>query len=214
MRSTSGVPGPSIWYAVGDRSIVMSIMYLAKKVRPDLLFAASLLATKCQEPTAGYLQVAHRVLKYLFLTRERGILIQVNQEIGTEVYADASYNCYVTGHSQSGILGKLGGVPVCFSSVKENSIVKASCDAELISGDRGVDLALWVDNAANELGFGALTTPVLYQDNTSAVLIMQRGAFTKTRAMISVRLGYIKEQLENERIKIKTVGTRRWRQTF
>jgi hypothetical protein len=190
------------------RSIVMSVMYLAKKVRPDLLFAASLLATKCQAPTAGYLQAAHRVLKYLYHTREKGILIRVNPEIGTEVYADASYNCYVTGHSQSGILGKLGGIPICFSSVKEKSVVKASCDAELISGDRGVDVALWVDHAASELGYGDTATPVLYQDNTSAVLILQRGAFTKTRAMISVRLGYIKEQLENERIKIKTVGTK------
>ena len=186
----------------------MSVMYLAKKVRPDLLFAASLLATKCQAPTAGYLQAAHRVLKYLYHTREKGILIRVNPEIGTEVYADASYNCYVTGHSQSGILGKLGGIPICFSSVKEKSVVKASCDAELISGDRGVDVALWVDHAASELGYGDTATPVLYQDNTSAVLILQRGAFTKTRAMISVRLGYIKEQLENERIKIKTVGTK------
>ena len=55
------------------KSLVMSLFYVAKRTRPDILFPISYLATRSSEPTQNDYDKALRILSYLNTTRCNGI---------------------------------------------------------------------------------------------------------------------------------------------
>ena len=46
-------------------SIVMSVMFLARLTRPDLLFAVGILSTHCNDCTRAHMRHAIKLLKYI-----------------------------------------------------------------------------------------------------------------------------------------------------
>ena len=56
--------------------VTAQLLYLAKRTRPDILFAVSFLVTRVKEPTQGDYAKLMRVLKYLHGTRDLDLLLQ------------------------------------------------------------------------------------------------------------------------------------------
>ena len=59
------------------RTHVAKLLYVAKRVRPELLTAVSFLSTRAQSPNTDDLSKLQRVLGYLIATRERGIILKI-----------------------------------------------------------------------------------------------------------------------------------------
>ena len=58
------------------KSLVMSLFYVAKRTRPEVLFAVSYLATKSSEPTQNDYDKALRILSYLKSTRDMKLTLR------------------------------------------------------------------------------------------------------------------------------------------
>jgi hypothetical protein len=65
------------------RSLVMSLLYIARFTRPDILFATSYLATRSENPTQDDASKLFRVLKYLGGTKS--IKLVTRFVLGTQV---------------------------------------------------------------------------------------------------------------------------------
>jgi hypothetical protein len=80
---------------------VAKLLYLAKKVRPDILTAVSFLSTRVQRPTTQDNKKLVRVLKYIKGTKNLGIVISPSKKIAVDAYIDASFAVHADAKSQA-----------------------------------------------------------------------------------------------------------------
>jgi hypothetical protein len=70
---------------------VSKLLYLAKRVRPDILTAATFLTTRVNNPTTSDWKKFTRVLQYVNGTRELGARITSGDNIEIKACLDASF---------------------------------------------------------------------------------------------------------------------------
>ena len=191
------------------RSEVMRLMYLAKKTHPDLLMTVSYLATRVTKCTRDDLQKLVRLLRYLNMTRERGIVLRIGSEgICVRVFIDAAYGIHADGKSHTGsvvVIGEVG--PVHCRSGKQSIVSKSSTEAELIALSDSANQGIFMRNFL--LGQGHKVGPVIiYQDNMSCIAMMARGRSgnEKTRH-IDIRYFWLKERVDSGEAVIRHMGT-------
>ena len=88
-------------------SMVMSLMYLARLTRPDILLATTFLASRSHAPTIEDWRRGERIIRYLSGTRNYGVRINC-EGLQVHAYCDASYGSHIDGHSHSGYVISLG----------------------------------------------------------------------------------------------------------
>jgi hypothetical protein len=148
-----------------------------------------------------------QLFRYIQQTPRRGIRYSPDIDPRLISYADASFNCHPDGKSHSGAVIMMCGGPVFFKSSKQKLVSKSASEAEIVACDDALDMTLWLDLLCNAIGFDAPEPPLMMQDNTSSIQIMEKGKFTKKRGIINVRFAFIKQCLEEERIDMAHVST-------
>ena len=189
------------------RSLVMSLMYLAKRCRPDVLFAASYLATRMSTPTKDDYKHAMHVLAYLKGSKTLGPIYRPDAPTNLTCYADAAFALHDDEKSHSGILVYLMGAPVILISTKQKLVTRSSTAAEVVASDLATDAVQWTAALCEDIGFDPGGSPILYQDNTTSILTLCKGAPAKRFRTINIRLEYIKELVKEGRINILYVPT-------
>ena len=155
----------------------MSIMYLARLSRPDLLLATAYLATKAQHPKEGDYKAALRIVSYIKNTINHGIKINCT-ELQFHLHCDASWSSHHDGSSHSGWVLFLGNSYLGSKSSKQRIGSPSSTDAEIISTADGLKNLKWLDTLTLEIGL-PLSICHLYQDNLSASKIISKTTKTK-----------------------------------
>lgn len=184
------------------RSLVMSLMYVAKRVRPDILFATVLLATKVGNATPQDYSAAIVVLEYLCSTAELGIQYSSEEGNTLKTYADASFACHPDGRSHTGIICTVSGGPVFFKSSKQKLVTKSTTDSELIACDEGIDVALYLNDLLGEMGNSGDAPIPIYQDNQTTIITMTKGRLLSKRRNIKAKLAYAREQIQEGNIQL------------
>ena len=64
-------------------SRVAKLLYLAKRVRPDILTPVAFLSTRTRAPTADDQAKLNRVLRYINSTKEMGIILEPDKDMCT-----------------------------------------------------------------------------------------------------------------------------------
>jgi len=82
-------------------SIIMTLMYLARLTRPDLLLPVTYLASRAHSAKKGDLKKLERVIKYLLGTKEKGLTIRCT-DLQMRCHCDASYGVHSDGRSHTG----------------------------------------------------------------------------------------------------------------
>jgi hypothetical protein len=166
-------------------SNVMKLLYLAKRVRPEILTAVAFLSTRVHRCDADDLSKLRRVLGYLLHTPGRGIVLRIGDELNVSAYIDASYGVHsVDGKSHTGcmiVLGLIG--PVYVKSSKQKIGTKSSTEAELVGMSDSASQVILVRNFLMEQGY-RLGAAIIYQDNKSCLAIMKRGGPLRSRSTI------------------------------
>ena len=81
----------------------MKLLYLVKRVRPDILTAVAFLTTRTRAPTSDDFGKLGRVLRYLNDTKELGMIQECEKDVHLLVYVDASFGVNVDGNSHTGV---------------------------------------------------------------------------------------------------------------
>ena len=83
-------------------SITAQLLYLAKRVRPDLLVAVSFLTKRVLSPQTDDWKKLVRAIQYLRFTSDMGIVLEGQQQMQVIAYVDASYGVHQDMKSHSG----------------------------------------------------------------------------------------------------------------
>jgi len=184
-------------------SAVMSIMYLARLTRPDLLFAVTTLATKCADPREIDMQNLNRLIRYLAGTINRGYTFRGDADMMARAYADASHGLHSDGRGHGAIAITLGSAPVMTRCFKLKPTTRSSSESELYVLDETSTYCGWFKLLLRGLGYRDPKPVQIYQDNKSTIIMAMEGGHFKRTKHLLIRESFIKEQLDQGFCELK-----------
>jgi len=190
------------------RGAVGAISYLAQMTRPDLLYAVSIVASKCQNPTVFDHRIVKRILRYIIGTADHGLTFSADSDFQLVGHADASFASRDLSRSQSGYcfsLGKNNGSFYSRSS-KQSLVTLSSTEAEYVSLFHCSTEAVFLRRLLEELGFRQNPTTI-YQDNISTIHWSNgRDNFHRTKHM-DVKYHYVRQLVSDHAITVVYLPT-------
>ncbi|GJX35686.1 retrovirus-related pol polyprotein from transposon TNT 1-94 [Tanacetum coccineum] len=188
------------------RGMIGSLMYLTSS-RPDLIYAVCLCARYQAKPTKKHLNAVKRIFRYLKGTINMGLWYSKDTGMSLTAYADADHaGCQDTRRSTSGSAQFLGDKLVSWSSKKQKSTAISSTEAEYIALSGCCAQILWMRSQLTDYGFQFNKIP-LYCDNKSTIDLCCNNVQHSRAKNIDVLYHFIKEQVENEIVKLYFVRT-------
>lgn len=178
-------------------------MYIGRFTRPEILFAVSVLSTKCNNPTVDDYLKALRVVKYLAGTSTLGIYYSKNRELDPELHVDASHLLHASGHGHGGLMLTLGGCLIYCRSFKLKTLTRSSSESELVTLDDSVTYALWYKLLLTCLGKESLKPIIIHQDNKSTVIMASSGGTFRRSKHLFGKYGFIQENITAGHIALK-----------
>eukprot|EP01037_Dinobryon_pediforme_P026963 gene26963-29668_t len=178
-------------------SIVATLLYLAKRARPDVLCAVCFLATRVQCATEEDFEKVIRVLKYINGTKDLGITLRCDKTMQVRTYIDASYGVHADGKGHSGIFSTLGSGPIYVKSTKQKLNTRSSTEAELVAISDGLSPAIGHANFLEQQGYKRQPV-ILYQDNQSTMKLVLKGKSTSDSTRhIGLRFFFVHDKAES-----------------
>ena len=83
--------GPSRKYSWNYRAIVGMLNYLTGSTRPDIAMAVHQVARFSNDPKLSHEKAIMRICRYLFGTKEHGIIFKPDKKKGLELFVDAEF---------------------------------------------------------------------------------------------------------------------------
>jgi hypothetical protein len=188
---------------------VAKLLFLATRVRPDILLVVNYLTTRVNKFTANDEKKCKRCLKYLRKTKELGLILSVNDLHGPSIinHTDASFGVHRDGRSQSGSASTLGGGSFYSSSHKQKLTTKSSTEAELVAAANAGGNILGTRNYLISRGF-ATPPACLGQDNKSTIQVIRNGIRSGRRLKhLDNKIFFLKDYVEEKQLVVDYVPT-------
>ena len=188
-------------------SRVAKLLYLAKRVRPDILTAIAFLSTRVQAPTEEDWAKLGRLLKYINGSKDLGICLEAGTGIVVFAYVDASFAVHGDMKSHTGGVISLGKGPVYVRSSKQRLTSKSSTEAELIGVSDTLPQIVWTREFLEQQGY--VSSPAkIFQDNQSTIVLANKGFSTsdKTRH-IGIRYFFVKDRIDAGEVVVEYLPT-------
>jgi len=177
-------------------SLAMTLMFLARMTRADILFSCTILASKISSPDAEDLDGLFRVLQYVGNTPNYGILYKGGAGVCLKVYTDASHGTHQDGKGHGGIVITMGTGYVFAKSGKLKSVTLSSTESEGYMACEGATYIVWIRELLTFYGYDMSTPTRMLQDNLSTIwLATHEGSFGKNKHTI-VKRAYVREKIE------------------
>jgi hypothetical protein len=190
-------------------SIVMTLMYLARHTRPDILMPVTFLATKSAVPTAEYYSDALRIIAYVSNTKLMSMQFSNSASMTPCIYADSSHLLHEDARGHGGIILSLGSAPILTKSYKLKLNTRSSTESELVVLEAAVSYAKWWSTLLSELEIHTDQPIIMYQDNTSAITMVHNAQFDNLNKHMVNRVEIIKQELSLKTIITKYCPTER-----
>ena len=188
-------------------SVTAKILYLAKRVRPDLLTAISFLTKRVTAPYISDLRKLERLVRYIRGTQELGIVLEGSKQISVLGYVDASYGVHSDYKSHTGTIIGIGKGPIYAKSSGQKLNTKSSTEAELVGLSDSTAQIIWVRNFLIDQGYN-MEPATIYQDNQSTIKLVKNGKSTSDRTRhIAIRFFFIADKVASKEIKVEYMAT-------
>jgi hypothetical protein len=177
-------------------SLVMSLMFLARFTRPDILMPTTFLATKSADPKQKDYHKLMKILAYAMATRLKHLLFSSNSDLTLQIYADAAHMLHKDSKGHGGILATLGSAPIVSKSFKLKLVTRSSTESELLVLDEAITYSLWLTSLLRELMPSHKTPVKIFQDNKSTMaLVLSGGSFNRSKHIIN-KYAFVKQHLD------------------
>ena len=189
-------------------SNVAKVLYLAKRVRPDVLTACIFLATRVLCADTDDEAKLNRLLRYLNGTRDLDMKLIPNQGLlSISAYIDASYGVHFDGKSHTGLAVCIGKGPVFAKSAKQKLVSKSSTESELIALSDSLSQVIWTRDFLIHQGY-KIGPATVYQDNMSTIALAEKGRSTSERTRhINIRFFFVKDRIGSGEVAIEYLPT-------
>ena len=188
--------------------IVMQLLYLSQRARPDIRTAVSFLCGHLTRPDKDDYKKLARVMKYLDSTVDMPLVLAADNTGKIRWWVDASYAVHADMKSHTGGTLSLGKGSIYSTSNKQKLVTRSSTEAEVVGVHDVMPQLMWTAHFLNEQGMH-IDKSILYQDNTSSILLETNGrsSSTKRTRHMNIRYFFIKDQVDSKRVKIEHCPT-------
>jgi hypothetical protein len=186
------------------RTFVARALYVAKRVRPEILTAIAFLTTRAHICTEEDMCKLNRVVGYLRGAPDRGIIIDFGPNPVTKSYLDAAYGLHKhNGKSHSGGFAIVGrGGPLFVTSNAQGLVTKSSTEAELVAVSDIASEVIALRSFGIAQGLSAAPA-IIYQDNNSTMSLIARGGPCSKRSRhIDIRHFWMAERVRDSVVAI------------
>lgn len=187
-------------------NLVGSLLFIATRTRPDILYSVRRLASFISKPNATLWKAAKNILIYIITTKHFKLRFNRPKDMTLKLFMDASFaSSYEEERSVTGILIMLDDCPISWSSTTQQIASSSAADSELYALCEGVKEFLITDILAHEL-----LTPlhkIILCDNKILVNSVNDQPKKKMRAAIT-RAKFVRDQLIFNNYKLSHVGTK------
>ena len=185
------------------QSIVGALLYCATNTRPDVAYAVGMLCRAMSRPTPELQAAALRVLGYLHRTKDLGLRYEASDK---QLYGMSDSDWGVR-HSTTGWTFQFCQASISWGSKKQGSVALSSCEAEIMAASEAAKEAVHLDRMAKDLGLSNDEPLDLFVDNQSAIAIAYNPELHQRTKHIERRHFFVREVVENEKIRVPYVRT-------
>jgi hypothetical protein len=188
--------------------IVMQLLYLSQRARPDIRTAVSFLCGRLTKPDQDDYKKLARVIKYLDSTVDMALVLAADDTGKIKWWVDASYAVHTDMKSHTGGTLSMGKGSIYSTSNKQKLVTRSSTEAEVVGVHDVMPQLIWTAHFLDGQGV-TIDESILYQDNTSSILLEKngRGLSTKRTRHMNIRYFFIKDQVDSKRVKIEHCPT-------
>lgn len=191
-------------------TVLMKIMYLATRTRPDIIQACVVLASRTAPTVNDYKQL-FCILEFLNGTQSDGITFRSEGMLSVNCYVDASFDCYSDAKGHSGFVifpDVIGSSAIMVKSMKQKVVADSSAEAEIIALHECVKNLMYVASIYEELGYKQTGIPV-QQDNQAVIKLSSKAPVTfKGRSkFINRKYFSVHQYVTSGEIELVYVGT-------
>ena len=186
--------------------MVMSLMYIARLTRADILLPTVYLATKSKCPTEKDYMDLCRIFAYLKNRGRVGILFKKDRSIKATIYVDSSHGMHPDGKGQAAVIATLGSGLIHARTAKIKMVTLSSTESETVSMSEGTTYARWLK--AMLIGFGYAVDPMKMKSDSEPGMMATKkdGVFARNKHII-IRRNYTREGLEQKLIVLEHTPT-------
>ena len=187
--------------------LIGSLLYIANTTRPDIAQSVGVLSRYINSPTTAHWSAAIRVLKYLYGSREKALVLGGNQDVILEGYVDADYAGDLDSrYSTSGHLFRVFGGTVSWASKKQKSVATSTVEAEFMASSQAIKEAAWLRGFLEELDVAPWMVK-LHCDNQGCILNLKNPVNSKYTKHIAVQFHYAREAIKKGQVDVRHVDS-------
>jgi len=192
-------------------SLSMSLLYLASKTRPDILYPNIVLSGRAKTHLRSDYDKLTKILEYLNNTKDLSLVFRSEGDIHLNGCVDASFNQHPDAKGHTGFLispDLMGSASVMTKSLKQKSVADSTAESELIALHECVQNLLWVVNLAEELGYKQVGVPVRNDNEATIGMAAKEQVMFKGRSkFINRKYFSVHQHVEDGTLKLVFVGT-------
>ena len=188
--------------------VVAKGLFVCKRARDDIQPTIAFLCTRVKEPDHDDWQKLLRLMRYLKATQDVVKTLEMGNMGVVQWWADAAFAVHKDMKSHTGGVMTLGKGAVQSISQKQKLNTKSSTEAEVVGADDVMVHLMWMKHFLDAQGYEAKQT-ILYQDNTSAMLLEKNGRESSGKRTRHINIGYfhIKDRIKNGDLEVKCCPT-------
>ena len=183
--------------------LVMQGLYLSQRGHPDIRTAIAFRCGRLHDPDEDDYKKLTWMMQYQCGNKRMVLTLRASDDGIVRWWIDASYAVHEDMKGHTGATLSLGKGAIYSGSWKQRLVSRSSTESELIGVYDVLPQVLWMKQFLEEQGC-LDTTTVVYQDNTSSILLERNGrsSSTKHTKHMHIRYFYVMEQVQNKAIHI------------
>lgn len=187
------------------RKLIGMLLYISTNTRPDISAAVGILAQRVAKPRQLDLTEALRIVRYLTSTKDIKLhMFDEKETISLTAYTDSDWaEDRLTRKSISGVICKVLGGTVSWSSRKQDIVSTSTTEAEFYALSEAVKEVQWLRNILHDFHVNINDPIVINSDNQSTIKMVENSKFSSRTKHIDVRLHFVRDCVSLGKIKLK-----------
>ena len=196
------------------KSLIASVMYVARMTRLEILWITIALARQSQDYTYQHVKAAKRILRYLKGTASKGIIYggkskaewhneYLNKDDLAIFYDSDWANEKRTRRSVTGMISCIANGAVTWCSRRQNHVTKSTVEAEYVAMSEATCEIGYLRQFLEELGLDQKAVPTpMYGDSRGAIMLARNNMFHRRTKHIEIAYHYTRSRLEKGDIRL------------
>lgn len=191
------------------RKLIGMLLYISTNTRPDISVAVNILAQRVTKPRELDITEVKRIVKYLLATKNHVLRLgEPNSTIPLIAFSDANWGeSRIDRKSISGVICKVFGGTVSWSSRKQSMVSLSTTESEYYALAETVKETLWLIELLKDLKVEICSSPIINVDSQPCIKMISNEKFSQRTKHIDVRFHFVKNALDENRIKLSYCPT-------